>query len=203
MQRAEATGYPQAMDPPEPERQQTALAFRCAGLHEHGPALRRATDVQGPTHFEPFAIMIYPPNARWVGEQRGIPITHQGVVPPGAPQRAGNFHELVGAVVVSIPGQLFVASEIACLCLLERGHDIPRGSPPAQVVQGCHRSRHREWLEVGCQNGPGEAYMFGRAGDQPQDHQRVQAQCSEGAVAQLTVKTVTQPILADLQPLSG
>lgn len=29
-----------------------------AGLHERGPALRRATDVQRPSHLEPFAVVI-------------------------------------------------------------------------------------------------------------------------------------------------
>ena len=36
--------------------------------------------------------------------------------------------------------------------------------------------------------------MFGGAGDQPKDYQRVQAQRTKGTITQLAIEAITQPI---------
>ena len=88
--------------------------FGGAGLHDHGPALHRAGDVEGPAHLQIFAVMVERVHPGGIEEQAALDVAHESVVGEGIPQARDDVVELAGALVALGVLHVIVEAEVQC-----------------------------------------------------------------------------------------
>lgn len=109
--------------------------FRCAGLHDHRPALHRAGDVEGAAHLQIFAVVVERVHLRGIDEQPTLDVAHEGIVGEGIPEAGDDVVELTRALVALGVLHVIVEAEVECGVGVRCGDDVPAGAAAAEMVE--------------------------------------------------------------------
>ena len=147
---------------------------RCAGLHDHRPALRRARHVERTFDRVVLALVTQLMQLGWIEEQPALGIAHERVVVPAVPESGHDLREFARAAVAHRtridPG----ASEVARFHRLDRRDAVPAGAAVADVVERGEFAGDVIGLVVGRRCRRHQADAIRHARERRQQRQRLQ-----------------------------
>ena len=147
-------------------------ATRCAGLIQHGRALRRRFAKVNARHLEVFADVLDFVDFARIAEDPALAIAQDCTLLPTAfPEFVANLQVLFGEVVASVVFRLVFLPEVLRTAFQVRGHDVPTRAALGQVIEGRQTTGKRIRVFKRQRRGQAEPQMLG-----DQRHRRNQLQ---------------------------
>jgi hypothetical protein len=141
---------------------------------EHGPALRRARDVERAARLVELALEVDDLDLRRVDEGVGTLVHDDGIRRPGVPQLAHALDIFIGHVVAQVVLDLHVEAVVLGCGVAGRGHDVPGDAAAREVIERAQRTCQQPRRIEGRGERGGEANVLGRRDQVRRQHHGIE-----------------------------
>ena len=144
------------------------------GLHDDGPTLHRAGDVQRPAHFQILALVIEHMHLVGIEIDAVLDIADEGIVGPAVPQAGDDIEKFACAGITLVMLHMLVEPEIERGVWIRGRHHVPARAPCADMVERGEAAGDRVGRLEGARGGGDQAEMLRRHRQRGQQGQRIE-----------------------------